>query len=244
MAVSAVPGGGWKCGDAYGFTVSIAYTDPGGTTFCHKTWKNDCKHWLWGSVTLLSKCTTVCNPYEIAPTSGEIASIDHHMQICEAISEIMTGIKNSGVTVDDDYCDAQVLYDDGEIFKECEEFRLLLAGYDIDLDDPNVQDDCFVPVITLNVIVPAVGVFDLNGECVLISPNPCTTTLEINLGSGNNYVSKIELVDNTNANIVYSKSGSIQSIETINFNSLAAGYYTVKIYNDEYVITKLVQKAS
>lgn len=237
----AAPNGGWKCGNEYDFTVTITYTDPGGLEYCTKTWKNDCKHWLWGSRTILSSVTTVCNPYQGTPSAGDIASVNHHMQICDIMAQIMTEIKNAGVVVPDEYCNADSLYINDETFKECEEFRLLLAGYDIDLDDPIVQEACYVPVITLPVIVPAAGVFELNEECITVSPNPATSTFNLIMGSGNNYVSKIELIQNISASIVFVKEGSIQSTEAISTSSLNTGLYTVRIYNGEYIITKLVQ---
>lgn len=246
FALFAAPMGGWKCGKAYGLTATIAYTDPGGITYCKKTWKEDCKHWLWGSKTITSTVTTVCNPYDDGTIDNDDYSdldqyVDHHLEVCKFMADEMTIIQNSGISVPNNYLNFQLLYDDPAVFQACEKYRYELAGYDIDLSDPAINDDCFIPVITLPVQVPAAYPFEINESCITVSPNPTSTDITINLGDAHFYISGIELIENGTGLSVYDKSNSIQPVEQISVSGFRSGLYTLKLLNSSAIKTYQIQ---
>lgn len=228
----------WKCQWNNDLTVISIGQDPSGVELCRKTRTQTCTHFLWGTRYPSYSWDVPCSSYGETYDYPEEISFEEREAI--AIAQTMTSIYLSGISVPSTYMNSDSLLANDLLMQACIEFRFALAGYDIDLSNPIFDDSCFVPIVTLPILVPLYSIPPINLECAVISPNPVNDNLTIDLDDLYVYVDKIEIISQSTGLSVFTKTNGLSSQEIIDVTSFTSGYYYVKIYTSEDYINRLI----
>ncbi|NUM32369.1 MAG: T9SS type A sorting domain-containing protein [Bacteroidetes bacterium] len=193
-----------------------------------------CTHPLWGTKTTTYEWTRPCNTGISHPTDEEMNDPN---KLLRYISQAMNELVELGFNVPIEYRTISNLLNPVNL-NNATIFRLALAGYSVTVE--GLESDCFVPVISLPVLVPLYNEPEVNFNCVSVSPNPSSLNLTVNLGNNNIFIDKIELIENSTGTIVYQKNSSFLINENIAVSSLNKGQYTLKITNGEIINSRQI----
>lgn len=225
----------WKC--AWNNDRNI--TADGNT--CHFEHSMTCSHWLWGSRTTTYEWSRPCNLHsnnsdnDIAPYDGpyDIIGIE-----ADLMAHTMNTINASGIAVPPQFMDKNIIANDSVIRRACFNFRMALAGYDV--NDPLFFETCYIPTTTLPIQVPLVNDIPLSLTCLSISPNPVSQNLNIKLNGLENYITNLRLVHNGTGLKVYELFMPFQPTISIDVSNFPPGFYSlIAIHEDEVFSTLL-----
>lgn len=228
----------WKCQWNNDLTVTSIGVDPSGVELCRKTRSQTCSHFLWGTRYPSYSWDTPCSAYG-GTYDYPVENSFEYMEAL-AIAQAMTSIQLSGISVPNSFMNSDSLYANDSLMQACIEFRFELAGYDIDLSNAIFDDSCFVPIVTLPIIVPLYSLPPINLDCANISPNPVNDNLTIDLVNLHTYVNKIEIISQKTGLSVFNKTTGIGSQEIINVTTYSSGYYNVLIHTSEDFVNRLI----
>lgn len=225
----------WKCS----WNNDRTYTVSGNN--CHFEQSMTCKHWLWGTVTTGYEWTTDCigiggsafnnnPPFEFPCDIGLETNL---------IAKCMSAISASGISVPDHFMNETFLASSEEVLRSCINFRLSLAGYDV--NDPLLFNECYVPSITLPIVAPLLEPIPSCANGIVAFPNPASEILNLNLNGFEIEVLFLQIVNNSTGLMVLELQNPISQILEIDISDFTNGSYSVLIHTQNSVNSINVQ---